>query len=117
MTPANQAIEEIKAVLSKHDLAGMVMVQAPKESAFLNVIDPSWSVAKYEETREGTAIRIRAKAEHFPSRAAQKEAVEWTCGMVIGFMLQAERTREQFEQIAGVLGQHFGITYAEGRNT
>jgi hypothetical protein len=45
MTPANQAIEEIKEIVKKYDLAAMVAVSSPDEIAYLKAISPSWSCA------------------------------------------------------------------------
>jgi hypothetical protein len=102
---------EIQALLEKHDLAGMIVLQAPDHLEFLKVLSPSWSVARLnEETGE---LRIRAKREEFPSAEEQKRCVEATIGMVLGFLGQAERDVEAFTMVAKLLGRHFEISHRE----
>lgn len=116
LTPPNAAIEEIKAVLAKYDLAGMIVVQSPNESAFLHKIDPSWSCAKFEERPNGTMVRIKAKRAEYPTKEAHQNTVTATTGMIFSFMNQSARTHEQMTSVAEMLGRHFDVSHFEKDN-
>jgi len=53
------AMEEIKAILKKHDIAASVVLHTPGHSEYLLKINPSYSCAFCE----GNHIRIRAKLQ------------------------------------------------------
>ncbi len=55
------AIEEIKEILKKHDIAAVVVLSAPDFVEYLTRIDPSYSCASFIEG----GIRVRAKKEDF----------------------------------------------------
>lgn len=113
MTLPNQAIEEIKAVLARHDLAGMIVVQDAGESAFLLKIDPSWSCAKWEQTPEGVGIRIKAKRSDYPSKEEQDKAVGATAGMILSFINQCDRNSEELGRLVEMLSRYIDIKHWE----
>lgn len=119
LTPANQAIEDIKAILHKYDLAGTVIVQSPGECAFLTEIAPTWSCARFEEHPEGTMLRFRSKlAEYGGDKEKQKTTVEATTGMVMSFRNQAARFVDTMDCVVSMLAAHFpSILHAEQENT
>ncbi|RYE17069.1 MAG: hypothetical protein EOP45_16440 [Sphingobacteriaceae bacterium] len=57
-----KAMEEIKDILSKHDIAGLVILHtAPGYTEFLNKLDPTYSCIKVT----GDQIRFKAKLEDY----------------------------------------------------
>jgi hypothetical protein len=54
-----KAMEEIKAILKKHDVGGVVILHTPGHSEYLHKLDPSYSCAKVD----GNEVRIRAKLQ------------------------------------------------------
>lgn len=52
-----KAMEEIKAIIAKYDIAALVVLHAPGDSEYLNAIAPSYSCMKWN----GDELRIRAK--------------------------------------------------------
>lgn len=50
-------MEEIKAILAKHDIGAMVVLHTPGHSEFLNKLNPSYSCI----IQNGDHIRFRAK--------------------------------------------------------
>lgn len=104
------AAEEIKAILKKHDIAGMMMLQSPGGAEFVRVIDPKWSCVKIQDTPMGPAIRIKAHHSEFPSKEAQKVCVEWTIGMVFAFHHQAEQDMKSMAQLIEILSRQFDIS-------
>lgn len=119
LTPANQAIEEIKAILRKYDLAGTVIVQSPKEAAYLTEISPSWSCARFEEHTEGTMLRIRSKlAEYGGDVAKQKETVEHTLGMLMTLRNQSARMVDGMDSVVAMIADTFpNFAHVEQENT
>lgn len=104
-------VEEIKALLKKHDLTGMIRVQDRSSNTFLHHIEASWSCAHFEEipgeTDGAVAIRFRAKAVDFESKEAHQKMVQDTLGMFMAFANQAERDQEQMMQVVTMLAKHF----------
>lgn len=64
-----KAMEEIKTILKRHDIAGMVVLHTPGHSEYLNHISPTYSCAK----QEGDMIRFRAKKEDFHNNAELRD--------------------------------------------
>lgn len=56
------AMEEIKAIITKHDIAALIVLHTPGNSEYLNSISPSYSCAKFESDE---VVRFRAKASDF----------------------------------------------------
>jgi hypothetical protein len=68
------AMEEIKEILRKHDIAGLVALHTPGFSEYLMKIDPSYSCAKFDTIEGKAGVRIRARLEE--DYAGDKEAHE-----------------------------------------
>lgn len=54
-----KAMEEIKAVLDKHDIGGIVVIHTPGNAEFLLKVNPSYSCAQFN----GDELRVRARLE------------------------------------------------------
>lgn len=113
MNPIHHAIKEIREVLKKHDLAGVVMIQDTLELAYLKEVSPSWSCASLSADGE---FRIKANREDFPSKESQKACIESTLGMVLGFMNESERNHKDFSHIVAMFSEHFDFSHFERRN-
>lgn len=80
------AMEEIKLVLAKYDIAGAVVLASQTHMEYLNAISPSWSCCWFEpQPGGGMLLRVRSKRADYPSRAAQKKSIEDTVGLLMGF--------------------------------
>jgi len=101
------AAEEIKGILRKYDIAALMTLQGPKSVEFVREVSPSWSCARLETGPQGIRIRVRAQRADFPSLAAQKECVEATVGMMMGFEHQARRDAEDMQNLISILAGHF----------
>jgi hypothetical protein len=103
-----EAAAEIAAVLKKHDIAAIITLQSEDGIEFLREISPTWSCAFFERRDDGALLlRIRAKAEEYPSKEAQKKCVEETVGMIFGFHHQAMQDEEAIMQVLAMLARHF----------
>jgi len=104
------AAGEIKAVLRKHDIAGVMLLQGQKTMEFVREISPSWSCARLVPALDGNGyvVRVRAKREDFPTAAAQKECIENTLGMLIGFQHQATRDAQDMGSVIARVAREVG---------
>lgn len=71
-------MEEIKAVLKKNDIAGVVVLHTPGFSEFLNSVSPTYSCAKVENG----VLKIKGNREHFPDKQAQNDSLKNTSNML-----------------------------------
>ena len=62
------AMREIKAIMNKYDIGGLVVLHTPGNGEFLMKLDPSYSCAKIEQGM----VRIRAKADEYPGGAKER---------------------------------------------
>lgn len=74
------AMEEIKAVLKKHDIAAFILLHTPGFTEYLNKLDPTYSCAFL--TADGE-MRVRLKQAELPGgRDEAKKIAEDTYNMV-----------------------------------
>lgn len=105
------AAEEIKAILKKHDIAGICLIQSETHGEWINHITPSWSAAKLINDEKGSGIHVRCKRADYPSEEAHRKALADTCGMLCGFRDGAERTRKDMECVLEQLSKIIGIEH------
>lgn len=75
------AMDEIKSVLKKHDIAGFVVIHTPGFSEYLNEISPSYSCAKIEATQ----LRFKVKAAEVGGPEKAKQIATDTLNMITHF--------------------------------
>lgn len=106
------AMEEIKAVLFKYDIAAVAILQSKTHGEWLNEITPSWSCAKMERDEKGReGIRFKATLQEYGSKEARNEAIRLTTGMLCGFRDGAIRVQENMEAVAGMVSQKVEIEH------
>jgi hypothetical protein len=112
-TDPEKAVDEIKEICAKYDLACLAVISSLDDVAFVRRIDPSWSCAWMEPVpgdKDGTvAVRIRSrlKEDYGGDKERQKREINGTTGMFIAFLNWAEETREHMTQITALLAKHF----------
>lgn len=72
------AMDEIKEVLARHDMAALMFVSSRTSIEFRYRLDPSWSCIRHEAN---DGIRIRAKS----GDPAQQEALRLSVGTIAAF--------------------------------
>ena len=73
------AMEEVKAVLKKHDIAGFVLLHTPGFIEYINQINPSYSCAFIQDGQ----LRVRLKTAELPGGKEQaKKLAEDTYNMI-----------------------------------
>jgi hypothetical protein len=103
------AMEDIKAVLKKHDCAALVTLASPSHTEYLYEVAPSWSCAWLEPMPDGGfAVRVRAKRKDYPTKEAHNAAISKTAGMLLAFANMAERQQKQMTQLIALLHKQVG---------
>ncbi len=74
------AIEEIKQILMKYDIAGTFVIHTPGYAEYLNHITPSYSCAKIDELNG--KFEIKAKKIHFSNEAERINKLTATSNML-----------------------------------
>lgn len=110
------AMEQIKAILSNHDIGAVVILQSETHGEWLNHISPSWSAAKLFANDQGEGIHVKALAKDYPSAEAHKRALELTTGMLFGFRDGAERIARNMEAVLAELSKVLHIDHASRFN-
>ncbi len=100
-------MEEVKVVLAKHDIAGVVLLASQTHTEYLYEFSTSWSCAKIE----GDQLHIKAKREHFPSKEAHVKCVTETVGMLAGFGDVMAQALDAMTRVLRALGQQFEIAH------
>lgn len=95
------AMEEIKVILHKHDIAGMVFLQSPQNGEFLYHLNPSWSCVTLEDSG---VCRIQAKRDEFPSLEAQEKKITESVGMLNGFHDLALQATDNMRTMLKLIG-------------
>ena len=105
-----EAMEDIKAVLRKHDIMGCAVLASPTHSEFLCDPGASWSVARIENVGEGRyGIRFRSKREDWPSKEAQDEATTATVHGIESIRWLNLKLHEQMGTLVETLRKHMSI--------
>lgn len=95
-----QAMEEIKAILTKYDLAALISLGGETHHEHLTAVTPSWSCVKLFRDDQGRiGIRVKALRADFPSLEAQRECVTKTVGMFVTFHDIARKHQQNMENL------------------
>ena len=77
------AMAEIKEIVERYDIGGVVILHTPGNSEYANFLEPSYSCASFEQTSEGVGIRFRSKAADFKGGAKERnERIEDTANLM-----------------------------------
>lgn len=107
------AMNEIKQVLKKHDIAGFVMIHSPDGfTEYLNHINPSYSCAFLENDQ----LRVRLKTSEVGRVKAQKLASD-TFNMATHFADTIESHAVMYRAFQRMLKHHWGGEEGGGTHT
>jgi len=113
-----EAMAEIKAILTKHDIAGHVLLHEPGFSEYLLAISPSWSLLKQHIDGDGVGVQIRSKLEDFGCDVeAQHRANEATVNLVHHFAKMLMMDAGIFAGLYDKLEDHWDIETGVGVHT
>lgn len=105
------ALDEIEAVLKKHDMMGLIIVADSGETNFRMRVEASWSCAKLEVQpesdgrRQVTAVRIRSKQGDFPTESERRECSSATINAFINMQKSCDTMSVNIEVLKEMLKQ------------
>lgn len=101
------ALDEIAAVLKKHDVMGFIILSNATHTDFRMEVETSWTCAKIENNAQGeTGIRVRSKRAEYASAEAQKEAIAHTIGSFVTTSDVLRVLQDQLQRMLVVLAKH-----------
>jgi len=92
---------EIKALLRKHDLAGIVHLQSEQHGECLLEPGPTWTCARLDDG----LLRVRARLEDYGSTELRDQAIRRTLGMLVSFRDSSERMTAALDHVAECVGR------------
>lgn len=108
-----KAMEEIKAIVKKYDIAASVVLHTPGNSEFLLEITPSYSCAKLNHDH----IHFKAKKEDFNNELLRMQTIADTSNMMnlLGETLGKNalmlmQVSDEFDKITGAEHEDGGFT-------
>lgn len=108
-------LDEITAVLKKHDMVGMIVIGNRTHTDFRFEIEASWTCSRLEHDSQGNiGIRVRSKLAEYPSAEAQKESLTATVGTFVTFHDTIERLKSNLETLLIAIGR---TVQFEGKST
>lgn len=108
------AMEEIKAVVKKYDIAAAVILSdGTGFSEFLNKVEASWSAAFVQQTLKGEAIRFRIKSSEVGKEQAEKLAND-TYRMIEHFAEMLGRNSLVYYRLLDMLKDYIEVVKTDG---
>ena len=105
------AMEEIKAIMNKHDIAGVVQLQSPTHGEFLYALEASWSCISFEP---GGRVRFKAAMQSGGGSGdvtRERERARVSAGMVLGLIDAGRKQIEDLTQLAMLIGKHVNVEH------
>lgn len=108
------AAEEIKAVLRKYDIAGMINLQSPPHGEFVRELTPSWSCLTVHTEPDGrTGVRFKANIKSGPRTESLR--AELTAGMICSFRNCAKRDAYHMGNLEAMIKEHLDFDHIESK--
>lgn len=109
-----EAAAEIKAVLRKYDIAGIVNLQGRDTAHYFMEISPTWS-CMFFEPGNGNEVKVCFKAAVKTGGPEEKERARVTSGMVMGFLDIIAVQEENLGTVAFMIGKHLEVEHGSRR--
>ena len=107
-----EAIQEISAIIAKHDCMGLVQLQSKTHGEFLMQVEgPTWSYLKYERDAKGEVIGIRIKAKGVKKDTPEAENLTSTVAAICDFADMSSNWSRQMYQIKDLLNKQMKIEH------
>lgn len=103
-----QAMAEIRAVMTKHDIGGAVTLVSATHSEFYYHLTPSWSICYFAAP---TQLQFRSKLADFKTEEEQQRCTELTVHMVHQLRDLGAQNFTQMSQVIDMLNEHFEIEH------
>lgn len=110
-----KAMEEIKEILLKYDIAGTVALHTPGFAEYINHITPSYSCATIDELNGRFALK--AKKEHFLNEAERINKLTATANMLNLLSSGTGKNVLNLIHASELTDKHLNSEYDEGGHT
>lgn len=108
-------MEDVKKVLDKYDIAGLVIIHKPGFGEYYLKIDPTYSCAKYDAAGN---IRIKAKqSDYNGNTVAKMKAISETANMFKVISDLSDLTSDMVKQISAFVDKETGAEHDEGEGS
>jgi hypothetical protein len=104
-------LDEITAVLKKHDVAGVIIVGNKTHTDWRLEVEPSWSCTRIENFEDHIGVHFRSKRSEYPSREKQVETLRLTVATFLGFGDCLVKLKEQNDAILDVIAHHIDVSH------
>lgn len=110
---------EIKEILDKHDIAGIVVLHTPGHGEHMMKVDPSYSCAFVDMTpgKEGVRVRTRLQEDYGGDSAKRDKAQQDTVNMFDILTDLVTLRASQSIDIVEMLRKHFEIKRTGGNHS
>lgn len=107
-------LTELRAVLKKHDVTGLLIVGNKTHVDFTMEVEASWSCATIDMQDTQYGIRLKALAQDFPDKAKHNEVLADTIGMFVTFNDVMRHVSDNLGKLLIKIGGHIPFV---GRST
>ncbi len=109
-----KAMEEIKAILIKHDIAAVVVLHSPPFSEYSTHINPSYSCASFVDN----VFRVRAKAEDFGGNVEiRNQKLKDTANMLHHLSTVGKQISSGLAEVSEQVDKHLDAEHVGGSHT
>ena len=104
-----KAMEEIKFILDRYDIAGTVALSTNKDLEYLYRLTPSWSIVTVEE--ETGYVGVKALRKDYSSKEEQVAAITDSANMMFGLRKVNQAIAGNLSTLTDMLEQKFDIDF------
>lgn len=109
------AMEELKQILLKHDIAGTIVIHTPGHAEYLNYITPSYSCCRIV-LPEGR-FELKVKKDHFAHEAERHNKLRDTANMLNLLSTVAGKNVMNLIDASEATDKHLNAEYFDEGNT
>lgn len=109
------AMEEIKAIIKKHDVGAIVVLHSPGHCEYLNALEPSYSCVKIEN---GGKVILKTKSTHYNGDKKKRDEIATaTSNMLSALGTVGGRLSMNVLELSKVLDEHINAEHTDGGHT
>lgn len=109
------AMEQIKAVLREHDIAGIVVLNSETSTEYLVHLETSWTAIRIEDGERGVGIQFRCTKADIPDDARRKELCRATIGTLAGSIDTMNHIQEGLNYLLAEAGKKIEFSHISRR--
>lgn len=103
-----KAVEDIKSILKRYDIAGSVALVSKTHAEFLYHF-PAWSAIQWNKA--GDSLNVKSKKEHFANKEEQSQVLQQSVHIVMQNRDIAAQSFHMFDTVYDNLKKHMDIEH------